>query len=83
MRGCTVSEEAVDEAVEFLLEEFSYLLTCSQTCAAPNIAYVYHRRWPIFEGLINGKYDGVPKDNKIGFAIFRRKENPVVEGNFQ
>ena len=61
-------EEAVDEAVWYLLKELAFLLASPQLFDEPLVSYVYHHRWPIYENLVNGKYDGNVQKN-LGFIL--------------
>lgn len=53
--------------MNYLIEEFGFLLAAPELYRTDKIAYIYHRPWPIFENLVNGKY-GQPI-NSLGFVI--------------
>src|SRR3989344_5343457 len=56
-------ERAIDEAVFYLIEELSFVLSCPSIYEADNISYLYHQNWEIYENFINGKYDGKKRKN--------------------
>jgi len=60
-------EAALDIGVNYLLDEFGFLKAAPEMYQVGKLAYIYHRRWPIFEDLINGKY-GQHLQN-IGFVV--------------
>lgn len=67
LKGAAMSEEKHASADQYLLEELAFL-TCSQQLLGRNeLAYLYHREWPIFELLITGKYDKSLSSN-LGFV---------------
>jgi cyclo(L-tyrosyl-L-tyrosyl) synthase len=68
------TEDALEEAIHFLIEELSSLLVLSEIFRdEKNLCFVYHRRWPIFEKLVAGFYDGTPKTEDIGFLVISKK----------
>lgn len=56
-------ETAIDEAVFYLIEELSFVLSCPSIYNVENISYLYHQNWEIYENFIKGKYDGRKRDN--------------------
>jgi cyclo(L-tyrosyl-L-tyrosyl) synthase len=54
-------EPAIDEGIKYLLEELAFLSASPQILATPEVNYVYHNRWPIFEQFVEGKFDGKPR----------------------
>ncbi|MEN9626680.1 MAG: hypothetical protein RL557_1008 [archaeon] len=56
-------ETAIDEAVFYLIEELSFVLSCPSIYRVDNISYLYHQNWEIYEEFIKGKYDGKKRDN--------------------
>lgn len=60
-------DAAIDSAVNYLLEELAYILAVPEIFGVAKITYVYHKRWPIFEDLVNGKYGSAL--SHIGFMI--------------
>lgn len=63
-----VESPQVDIGVPFLLKELAFLLASPEILQVKKVGYIYHRRWPIFENLINGEYDGAARAH-IGFLI--------------
>jgi tRNA-dependent cyclodipeptide synthase len=61
-------ESAIDEGKEFLLKELAFLVVSPQILGVESVAYVYHLEWPIFNKLINGKYQTEPVKN-VGYLI--------------
>lgn len=56
-------EKAIDEAVLYLIEEFSFILACPEIYESKKVSYLYHQNWEIFEDFIKGKYDGKNRSN--------------------
>lgn len=52
---------ATKVAVHYLLSELSFLEFAPQLLDAPEVVYVYHRNWPVYERYISGAYDGITK----------------------
>ncbi len=65
-------DAAIEEGVHYLLKELAFLLESPAIFEAKSVAYVYHREWPIFTDMIEGKY-GEPRDN-LGFLILAARE---------
>ncbi|MHB8831542.1 MAG: tRNA-dependent cyclodipeptide synthase [Patescibacteria group bacterium] len=63
-----ISAEKVKIGVKYLLEELSFVLSSPNLFKVDKTAYMYHRRWPIYEKLVNGEYDNKPKED-IGFLL--------------
>ncbi len=59
-------ESAIEEGVKYLLEELAFLLASTNIFGVKNVAYLYHRNWPIYINLIDGMYDGTIR-NQLGF----------------
>lgn len=59
----TWMEKAIDEAVLYLIEELSFVLSCPLICGVHKVNYLYHQNWEIYENLIAGKYDGKKREN--------------------
>ncbi len=64
------SEHAIDEGVNYLLEELAFLSASPKIFAEERIAYVYHRRWRIYEDFAGGVFDGRSRDD-LGFIVVR------------
>jgi len=62
-RDVTEVERAIDEAVFYLIEELSFVLSCPSIYNVDNVSYLYHQNWEIYEAFIKGKYDGKKRDN--------------------
>ena len=56
-------EDAIDEEINYLLKEFAFILASPKIYNAPNVTYIYHSNWAIFQKLIAGEYDCKPKTN--------------------
>jgi len=56
-------EKAAEEGVNYLLEELAFLLASPKIFNEKNISYIYHREWPIFVNLVDGKYDKKVRSN--------------------
>lgn len=63
-------EFAIDTGVHYLLAELAFLGRSPEILGTEQIAYVYHRGWPIFTNFINGEYDGEQRVN-VGFVVVR------------
>ncbi len=67
------SEVNIDDAVElgiyFLLKELAFLSASPKIFGVENVAYVYHKRWDIYERFVNG--DFCEKRTDLGFVIVR------------
>ena len=59
----TEVERAIDEAVFYLIEELSFVLSSPSIYKVDNVSYLYHKNWVIYEDFIKGKYDGKKRDN--------------------
>ena len=70
-------DRAIDEGVEYLLEELAFILAAPKIFNVTNVAYIYHREWPIFTKLIDGKYDKKIRKN----VAFIQLEEPVEVEN--
>jgi len=65
-----VSEEAIDKGVEYLLEELAFIIASPELFNVKRTAYVYHRKWLIYEKLVNGRYDPKIRES-LGFLLVR------------
>eukprot|EP00039_Didymoeca_costata_P006569 m.91418 g.91418 ORF g.91418 m.91418 type:complete len:180 (+) comp13302_c0_seq1:268-807(+) len=63
-------EEAVLEGTNYLLKEFAFLSASPEIYSVPQINFVYHREWPIYERFIEGAYNGVARKD-LGFFIVK------------
>ena len=68
----TEVERAIDEAVFYLIEELSFVLSSPSIYKVDNVSYLYHKNWVIYEDFIKGKYDGKKRDN-FSFVLTRIK----------
>lgn len=56
-------EISIDEAVNYLLKELAFVLASPKIYKTNKVTYIYHNKWEIFEKLIEGKYDNLPRSN--------------------
>ena len=56
-------KKAIDEAVLYLIEELSFVLSCPLIYGVQKVNYLYHQNWEIYENLIAGKYDGKKRED--------------------
>lgn len=56
-------ERATEIGVTYLLQELAFVLVSPSIFNVSKTVYIYHRQWPIFEKLINGKYDWRERHN--------------------
>lgn len=61
-------DAAAKIAVHYLISEIAFLEYAPTFFNVEKIAYVYHKNWPVYEGYIAGKFDGVVKE-KMGFIL--------------
>jgi tRNA-dependent cyclodipeptide synthase len=64
----TLAEAGIKRGAQYLLEELAFLEACPQLLRVPRAAYVYHRRWPVFENFIEGAFDGQRRAD-VGFIL--------------
>jgi len=64
-------EKALDEAVQYLIEELAFVLASPDMYKVKRVFYLYHMTWPIYQRLIEGKYDGVQRNN-LGFLLINK-----------
>jgi len=64
-----VSQQALDEAVHYLLKELAFLQASPTILSSQTTSYVYHDSWPIYEKLIVGFFDGEIR-SKLRFVLF-------------
>jgi cyclo(L-tyrosyl-L-tyrosyl) synthase len=61
-------EKAIDEAVNYLLEELAFVIASPKIYGTVKMTYVYHHNWLIYENLISGKYDS-QKRPELAFML--------------
>jgi len=61
---------AIDEGVEYLLEELAFLLISPRLFGVDKVKYIYYRKWPIFNRLISGNY-AIKKRTDLECVIVR------------
>jgi tRNA-dependent cyclodipeptide synthase len=64
------TEKAINEAVNYLLKELSFILASPTIYNASHVTYMYHHNWPIYQKLIAGEYDNKPRTN-LSFLLSR------------
>ncbi|MDB5260545.1 MAG: uncharacterized protein JWN37_776 [Candidatus Nomurabacteria bacterium] len=66
-------------AIKYVIEEMAFILAypnLSETTkqntnhGANGFSYTYYEPWPVFENLVEGKYDGIVRE-KIGFILVK------------
>jgi len=73
-------QQALKTAVHYSIEELAFLLAfqtdtlfsrmpCASRPSSGRYLYVYYQRWPVFEKLVDGYYDGEERGD-IGFHLF-------------
>ncbi len=63
------AQESVKTGVRYLFEELAFVLASPLIFQVKQTAYIYHKRWPILENLVNGKYDKIRKN--VGFLLIK------------
>ncbi len=63
-------EESIDEGVFYLLKELSFIIALPALFNVFNVAYLYHKSWPVYENFVSGKYDGIIKKH-LGFLLVK------------
>jgi len=63
-------EQALDEGIFYLIEELAFLCSSPNLFEADRVANIYHKRWPIYEDLVAGKFGGRPRNN-LGYIILK------------
>ncbi len=48
--------------------EIAFLSASPKVFNVERVAYIYHKRWPIFENFVNGKFNGIVRTD-LGFVI--------------
>lgn len=70
--GAEASSEYVTRGVvhgkHFLLKELALILAAPEIMQGSRVAYVYHRRWPVLESLLDGVFDGLRRE-RVGFVV--------------
>jgi len=61
-------EEAIDIGVEFFLKELALIINSAEILGVSMSAYVYHRKMPVLEKMLNGGYKYTPPQN-TGYVI--------------
>jgi len=51
-------QTAITIAVEYLLSELAFMEFGPEFFNVEKVAYVYHRKWPVYESYISGEFDG-------------------------
>ncbi len=54
-----ILEKNIGIGVNYLLEELAFVLASPDIFSVSKTAYIYHKKWPIFEKLVNGEYDSI------------------------
>lgn len=65
-----VSEEMLQEAVKYLLEELAFITASPEIYGADNVSYIYHHSWPVYTNYLSGKYDGKVR-KKLKFVLHK------------
>jgi hypothetical protein len=68
--------QAIDIAVGYPEAELGNLITAPSLLGVDQVDYIYHRPWPVYENLLNGKYD-CERPKGLGFRIVERQEIKV------
>jgi len=63
-----VDEAAIDEGVNYSLDELAYVAAIPQMFGVKKVLFTYHKDWPIFRDWADGKFDGQVKP-QFGFII--------------
>ena len=63
-------ENAIDQGVQYLLQELGFIIAGPEMFGVPQLTYVYHDRWPVFENLVNGMYDDEVR-NGVGSVVIQ------------
>ncbi len=61
-------EDAIEEGIHYLLKELAFLSVAPSVLGVERIGYVYHQQWKIYEDFVDGKFNGI-KRNDLGFII--------------
>ncbi|MBU6323767.1 MAG: tRNA-dependent cyclodipeptide synthase [Patescibacteria group bacterium] len=71
------TEAVLEEGIQYVLEEVAFIASYMKLSEGikpkaehgkDGFNYIYYESWPVLEKLVNGDYDGQPKDG-IGFVI--------------
>lgn len=54
--------------MNYLLEELAFVIASPQIFNVSKTAYIYHKKWQIFEKLVNGAFDGIIRE-QTGFIL--------------
>ena len=65
-------EKATSQGVFYLLKELAFVMASPSIFDSKKIVYIYHKEWNIYDKLVSGFYDGLPKEN-LGFLLVRTK----------
>lgn len=68
-RGVEI-EKAIDEGVNFVIDELGFITASPAMFDANEIAYIYHKDWHIYQNLVDGNYDGKIREG-LGFLIVK------------
>ena len=61
-------QQRINLGVPFLIKELAFIIASPEILRTDSVVYLYHRRWPIFERLLNGEFDGNIRET-VGFAV--------------
>lgn len=61
-------ETAIDIGVDFFLKELALIINSAEILKVPLSAYVYHKRMPVLEHMLDGKYGYQPPTN-TGYLV--------------
>ncbi len=70
-------EAAVETASHYLLSELAFLEYAPTFFVVEEVAYVYHKNWPVYEEYIAGVYDGKKKDH-LKFLLLPSLDNKSI-----
>ncbi|MDC0506220.1 tRNA-dependent cyclodipeptide synthase [Candidatus Gracilibacteria bacterium] len=65
-------ESAIDIAIHYLISEIAFLEWAPEYFGVPQVTYVYHKNWGVYENYIAGRYDKHVKSH----MDFLLQENP-------
>ena len=63
-------DSAVNEGVYYLLNELAFLSASPKIFGVRRVTYVYHKKWEVYEQLIEGRFDG-QKRSDLGLVIIK------------
>ena len=65
-----ILEKAINLGVFYLLKELAFVISSPKIFNSERIAYIYHKEWEIYDKLVSGFYDGLPRAN-LGFILVK------------